>query len=156
MTDEPEPSTSIHIHTDQGWQEVDGITHVRFEPAWPTPREAARVVLVRRLVDHHQLTVDEALTAVLQAEEGATGPHTDLARTEAAAIVHAVVGPIRDRIQEALRAMIPALEAAAAGFRKACAALNQAQYALAPPPAPGRRPDRPAWQSPYGPPTRRH
>ncbi|MGW5928051.1 hypothetical protein ACWF2L_17645 [Streptomyces anulatus] len=45
-------------------------------------------------------------------------------------------------------AMVKAVRAAAQAVRDADA------YALAPPPS-GRRRDRPAWQSPYGPPTRR-
>lgn len=156
MTDEPEPSTSIHIHTDQGWQEVQGISEVRFEPVTLKPRVAARVVLVRRLVDLHGLAVDEAHTAVRQAEHGQDGPHADLVRAEAAAVIEQALAPIRQRIADAIEALIPAMRKVAEGFQAACTVINQAQYALAPPPAPGRRPDRPAWQSPYGPPTRRH
>ncbi|MFH9215448.1 hypothetical protein [Streptomyces globisporus] len=54
-----------------------------------------------------------------------------------------------------VRAMLPIAAALAETMRAAAQAARDADaYALAPPP-PGRRRDRPAWQSPYGPPTRR-
>ncbi|MDW4900635.1 hypothetical protein RB625_19690 [Streptomyces californicus] len=55
-----------------------------------------------------------------------------------------------------VRAMLPIAAALGKTMRAAAqAARDTDAYALAPPP-PGRRRDRPAWQSPYGPPTRHH
>ncbi|MBD9721933.1 hypothetical protein PV755_09335 [Streptomyces caniscabiei] len=50
-----------------------------------------------------------------------------------------------------VQAMKPAMEAAAAAFAEVQKAVQHAN----PPLPPGRRHDRPAWQSPYGPPQRR-
>lgn len=116
----------------------------------------ARIYLVRRLTDRHGLDHTDALNAVLQAERHQPGPHTELVRAEAHAIVTELLTPIWRRITETIEALIPAIGVAAAGLKQAADAVTQAHYALAPPPAPGRRRDRPAWQSPYGPPTRHH
>ncbi|WP_045563008.1 hypothetical protein [Streptomyces sp. FxanaA7] len=50
-----------------------------------------------------------------------------------------------------VQAVKPAMEAAAAAFAEVQKAVQHAN----PPLPPGRRHDRPAWQSPYGPPRRR-
>ncbi|WP_433856717.1 hypothetical protein [Streptomyces kronopolitis] len=113
-----------------------------------TPDTARAALLVaQRLVARHGLTAQQALAAVAQAERGESGEHTDLVRTEAHALLAelaAALAPIR----EAFRRMAPAVKAAGAAMLQAAEQLRSS------PASAGRR-DRPAWQSPYGPPARR-
>ena len=113
------------------------------------PRAEAREVLIRRLVDHHGLTRMTARHAVFAVERGHSSRYEHLVRTEANAVIADVSARIRASLQ-------PFAEAMAEAFRRVAEAVNamrQDQYELAPPPA--RRSDRPAWQSPYGPPRSR-
>lgn len=114
----------------------------------------ARTVLVRRLVEHHAVAPDEALAAVLAAERHEVGPHTELVHAEAAAIAAALIEPIMRSLRQAADAILPTFKAATNALAQ-LAAVTRDQYALAPLPDRRRR-DRPAWQSPYGPPVRHH
>lgn len=118
-------------------------------------RLAAREVLTRRLVEHHGLTRFTARRAVIAVEQGCDTPHADLVRTEAAEALRPFVEAFH-QIREQLR---PTLEGWAAVWRSFAEHVRrsglaaQDDYALAPPrPSPK---ERPAWQSPYGPPPRR-
>nr|WSS66759.1 hypothetical protein OG284_36675 [Streptomyces sp. NBC_01177] len=72
---------------------------------------------------------------------------------EDAAMFRAVLLTAAEAYRRAFVEVAPALIKV---FRQLAAAAESTrdEYALAPPP-PGRRRDRPAWQSPYGPPARR-
>lgn len=114
-----------------------------------TPEQAqaiAAVILIRRLIRNHELTVEEALSAVAQQQRQETGPHTHLVIVEASAITSEVAGPLR----ALTTAMLPAVRAAAA-MAEFIAAFRTSPAAAA---SKGRK-DRPAWASPYGPPPRR-
>ncbi|MFE5395782.1 hypothetical protein ACFQ9U_14585 [Streptomyces sp. NPDC056568] len=70
--------------------------------------------------------------------------------------VRAAVEEVRTALKAWAEAVAPAIRAAAQAFAQLAEAARTASrddYALAPP-RPVRR-DRPAWQSPYGPPPRR-
>jgi hypothetical protein len=118
-------------------------------PSSHGPRAEAREVLIRRLVDHHGLIRMTARSAVLAVERGQPSRYEHLVRTEA----NAVIADVSIRIRVSLQ---PFAEAMAQAFRRIAEAINamrQDQYELAPPPP--RRRERPAWQSPYGPPRSR-
>lgn len=112
-------------------------------------RREAREILIRRLVEHHGLTRMTARHAVLAVEQGRSSRYEDLVRTEADAFMRDVSIRIRASLQPFAEAMASALRRIAEAVRSR----QQDQYELVPPPA--RRPDRPAWQSPYGPPRTR-
>lgn len=115
-----------------------------------------RAVLVQRMTDRHGLSQAAALDAVVRAEQHLGGPHTDTVRAEARAVLAEAVVSMHQQITEAFEGLAAAVRTAAEGLWTALTATRE-QFALAPPPpASGRRPDRPPWQSPYGPPTRRH
>ncbi|MEU9218841.1 hypothetical protein AB0D47_20095 [Streptomyces sp. NPDC048376] len=127
---------------------------MRSRPGLPSPPVArmhvpmdARQFLIRRLIDEHGLTRMTARHAVMAAEEGRDSEHAELVRAEAARVVREMTGRIRIAIQ-------PMAEAAVAALRQLRQALDQLKQAAPPQPL-GRRHDRPAWQSPYGPPQRR-
>lgn len=114
-----------------------------------TPEQAsahASLVLIRRLVRNHSLTVEEAVTAVAQRRRREDGPHTHLVVAEAQAVVAEASSPIR-ALMEAMRPLFKA--ASAAMTELACALQPIARQTLA------AHRDRPAWASPYGPPPRR-
>ncbi|MEV6124401.1 hypothetical protein AB0M23_28490 [Streptomyces sp. NPDC052077] len=123
-------------------------------PAVPyTGHAAARSHLVGRLISQG-LTPSEAAAAVRTAETGEPAEHLELALAEA----HAAAAEARQHILRAaatlLRALQPAVQAAAAALRQ----LADATRTTGPDGTgggPGRRRDRPAWQSPYGPAPRR-
>ncbi|RWZ73361.1 hypothetical protein EQK42_24840, partial [Streptomyces albidoflavus] len=111
-----------------------------------TPEQAsarASIILTRRLVTNHGLTVEEAITALAQRRRRETGPHTHLVVAEANAVLAEALQPIRAAI-EALR---PMAEAAATAMGDLGRALRQTT-----PAAQAARRDRPAWATPYGPP----
>lgn len=114
----------------------------------------ARGVLARRLVVRHGLDPLAAYMAVTRVDHGLPTEHEQLVRAEARAVVEEVCAPAIRRIREALDALTPALRLVAERMQAAAASMTRAGFALAPPPPP-RRPDRPAWQSKYGPPARR-
>lgn len=124
------------------------------DPQKDAGRLFARLVLVRRLVDHHGIDPADALAAVLAVERSEPHPDTELVHAEARAATVALLQPLARLVRDTFEAIRPALQAAAAALNEAAAATHEA-YALAPTP-PGRRRDRPAWQTPYGPPTRHH
>ncbi|MEU2487101.1 hypothetical protein ABZ593_21140 [Streptomyces sp. NPDC012617] len=114
-----------------------------------TPEQAsarAAIILMRRLIANHGLTVEEAVTAVAQRRRRETGPHTHLVVAEAHAVMAEALVPIRAAI-EALAPMAQTLAAAMAELRRA---LRQTTTKAA-----AARRDRPAWATPYGPPLRR-
>ncbi|WP_327385046.1 hypothetical protein [Streptomyces sp. NBC_01207] len=109
-------------------------------------RATAALMMISRLIRHQGLTGEEAATAVAQRIRGEEGPHTHLVTVEAAAMLAEMTAPIR-AFMEALRpAVMAATETMAAILGRLAA--NTATAA-------GRCLDRPAWASPYGPPTRR-
>ncbi|WP_284576703.1 hypothetical protein [Streptomyces sp. 2P-4] len=115
-----------------------------------TPDQAharAALILIRRLVQNHGLTVEEAVTAVAQRRRGETGPHTQLVAREATAVVREAAAPIR----AALEALRPAFAAATAAMAELARALRAA---IPSQPAASTHRDRPAWATPYGPPPR--
>ncbi|MFB8347981.1 hypothetical protein [Streptomyces niveus] len=114
-----------------------------------TPEQAsarAAIILVRRLIMNHGLTVEEAVTAVAQLRRREDGPHTHLVVAEAHAVMAEALVPIRK--------MIEAFQLIAQAAAAAMAELGRALRQNAPAATAVRR-DRPAWASPYGPPPRR-
>lgn len=122
------------------------------------PAEArARMLLALRLVRRHGLSPDEALTALDQAHAGLDGPHTHLASAEATEVLDEMCGPLLRQMRDLAKAVAPVLQAIGATVRRLAEQLHNASheaYDLAPP-RPRPR-DRPSWQSPYGPPSRRN
>ncbi|WP_031104303.1 hypothetical protein [Streptomyces sp. NRRL S-146] len=121
-----------------------------------TGRAAAHAMLVLRLVDNHGLTPPAAEAAVRAAHTGEPTEHSELVAAEARAAAAEMGQQLTQTVVHLFQAMQPALQAAAAAARKFAEALQQASkddYELAPPPI--RPKDRPAWQSPYGPPPTR-
>lgn len=122
-----------------------------------TDETRVRLLLAHRLMHRHGLTPSEALNALDQVRAGTEGPHTHLVRAEARAVLEEMCGPLRDLIRRYVEAVGPALQALGATMRRVAEQLRGARqddYALAPPRPKPR--DRPSWQSPYGPPTRRN
>lgn len=115
-------------------------------------RAAARALLVGRLVDRG-LSSDEAAAAVRAAETGQPTEHLDLLSAEAHAVAAEAAEHIGRAIAAFARALQPVAQAAAATLRQLDEALRAAGHRC-PGGKSGRR-DRPAWQSPYGPPPRR-
>lgn len=114
------------------------------------PRANGRNMLIQRLIDRHGLTADEARAAILDAERGQQGPHTELAGLEAQAAL--------DEIRAAFRAAFqPLLERVTAQFAQLKEAFQHLPEAAGCNDCgrPARRRDRPAWQTPYGPAPRR-
>ncbi|MGW2170379.1 hypothetical protein ACWC1C_07585 [Streptomyces sp. NPDC001705] len=119
-----------------------------------TGRDAARALLVRRLVDNHDLREDQAAAAVHAAEHGEEHEHLELVSAEARAAVAERAQELGRVVTDFMRALRPMAEAAAATLRQFAEALRTAGFTT-PDNKPARRRDRPAWQSPYGPPPRR-
>jgi hypothetical protein len=112
-------------------------------------RLAAREILTRRLVERHGLTRFTAHRAVLAVAQGRETQHADLVRAEAAEVMRPVVEAMqqfREQVRPIAEAMAKTLRAAADAIR---AAQTHAQQHTTPR-------GRPAWQSPYGPPRKRH
>ncbi|MFE0727921.1 hypothetical protein ACFW2X_06655 [Streptomyces antibioticus] len=107
-------------------------------------RLAAREILTHRLVERHGLTRLTARRAVLAVEERRHTRHADLVRAEAAEVMR----PIREAFAQLLEQLRPEVEACARMMRTLANVLEPASQTT-------RRRNRPAWQSPYGPPTRR-
>ncbi len=117
-----------------------------------TGRAAARAVLVSRLVDRG-LEPAEAAAAVRAAETGQPTEHLELLSAEARAAAAEAGQRVGQILAAFARALQPVVQAAAAVMRQLDEALRAAGHASSTG-KPGRR-DRPAWQSPYGPPSRR-
>lgn len=125
------------------------------EPASPDPEAAlprrGREILITRLIERHALTAESARAAVQAAERGTSSEAADLARAEANAVAAEMVTRIRV-------AMKPMAEAALTTLRQLGESIKQMQQQvpeLAEAGRSSRRPGRPAWQTPYGPPQRR-
>jgi hypothetical protein len=69
-------------------------------------------------------------------------------------LLHAVAD-LHAAVRQFAEACVPMVQAFAQQFTQVTKALQEAGY-LDEAGKPAERPDRPAWQSPYGPPTRRH
>lgn len=111
---------------------------------------AGRDVLTRRLIDRHDLTPEEARDAVLAVDRGEGGVHAELVAAEARAIAAEMTARIRIALQPMAEAAINTLKQLSeslAQLRQAGLCDNDGK--------PARRRDRPAWQTPYGPPRRR-
>ena len=124
---------------------------MRWVPDLPTPsavrpRANGRNIIIQRLIDRHGLDADEAHAAVFAAERGQGGDHARLAAVEAQAALNEVAAQIRAAVQ-------PMLQRVTDQFRQIKEAFQQLPEAVDYKPAPRR--DRPAWQTPYGPPRRR-
>lgn len=116
-----------------------------------TPEQIVRTALIRRLVDRHGLDEQAAATAVDRARAGEDTPHAALIDAEARAVIAEAMRPFIEHVTEMWRAIEPALRGLAQQFAALAEQPRRAdEYVLAPPPAR----DRPAWQSPYGPPKR--
>lgn len=114
------------------------------------PRANGRNVLIQRLIERHGLSVEAARAAILAAERGQTGPHTELAAREAQAALDEATAQFR-------AAFLPLIQRVADQFRQIKAAFQHLPEAVGCDNCgnPTRHRDRPAWQSPYGPPPRR-
>ncbi|GGZ80332.1 hypothetical protein ACFOOM_07660 [Streptomyces echinoruber] len=122
-------------------------------PAAAPPRPVAvptagREFLVRRLVDRHGLTRAAALRAVLAAERGTSTEHAEAVQAE----VRALAGEMMQRLRDAFR---PLVASWAAAMQRLVDAAQHLQATASKGQPVRRRPDRPAWQSPYGPPLKR-
>ncbi|MFF9279550.1 hypothetical protein [Streptomyces griseosporeus] len=124
---------------------VPAVPVVRF-----TGRDRARAALVSRLVDRG-LEPAAAHAAVRAAENGEPTEHAQLVAAEARAAVGETVQQLGEVMRAFARALHPIAEAAAAVMRQLDEALRSASHTT----GRGRHRDRPAWQSPYGPPARR-
>ena len=128
-------------------------------PAVPVARlpalAMARATLVLRLIEHHGLSAEVGRAAVLAAERGQHTEYTSHVHAEARAVVAQQTHAAAEAVAAFLQAMRPALEAMAEAAQRAAAAFAATSPKVCPAPAPGRRADRPAWQSPYGPAPRR-
>jgi hypothetical protein len=150
----------LEILGDDGeWHEVSGIASVELHQEQPEPtsadlraRLAAREVLTRRLVERHGLTRFTARRAVLSVEQGRDTPHADLVRAEAREVMRPVHEAF-ERLREQLR---PTFEAYARMLRALTDHVSRSALIEHQDSRPICRPDRPAWQSPYGPTRRRH
>ncbi|AMW11633.1 hypothetical protein A4E84_20325 [Streptomyces qaidamensis] len=152
-------ATRLEILGDDGeWHEVPGIASIELHEEQPEPtsaelhaRLAAREILTRRLVERHGLTRLTARRAVLAVEQGQDTPHAALVRAEAREVMRPVHEAF-ERLREQLR---PTFEAYGRMLRAFTENLSRSALSEHQERRPVRRPDRPAWQSPYGPPRRR-
>jgi hypothetical protein len=111
------------------------------------PQQHARTVLVRRLVERHGIDEATAIDAVDAARAGTPDEYGPLVATEAAAVLTEGMRPLLDAFAAAWQAIQPALQHLAQSVSRFAEQLEEADRL--------RAQDRPAWQSPYGPPTRR-
>lgn len=113
-------------------------------------RDAAREVLVRRLVECHGVARSAALNAVIAAERGVATQHSELVQAAARAAAEEAMQSIRRAFRPMVETMAETMKQLAAAFERMHATVPAAGTRA------GRRTDRPAWQSPYGPAPRRH
>ncbi|MBU5946768.1 hypothetical protein [Streptomyces sp. PAM3C] len=130
------------------------------QPVPPVPvvpavagRMVAREAVVRRLVDDHGLTPDTAAAAVHAVETGQPTEHQHLVTAAARAVAAELAQRIGQFFDAFTRALEPMARAAAAAARQLDEALRAVGHAASS--RRGGRRDRKAWQSPYGPPSRR-
>jgi hypothetical protein len=115
----------------------------------------ARDHLVQRLTTRHGLDHDTAYTAVTQVMLGdKTGPHAQFVREEALAVINEITAPIAAEVRRFLVQFRSAFEQIGRHWKATIeqASALQQQVSL----EPLARRDRPAWQSTYGPASRRH
>ncbi|MFJ2731424.1 hypothetical protein [Streptomyces sp. NPDC087317] len=112
---------------------------------------AARALVALRLVDRHGLTPGTATSAVRAATNGEPTPHHDLVIAEA----EAAAAEATQHLAHDLAALISAFQTAATAMKQFSKACRAADGYVAAYRKPHRSRDRPAWQSPYGPPARR-
>ncbi|MGA4896722.1 hypothetical protein ACPCAJ_01985 [Streptomyces griseoincarnatus] len=122
-------------------------------PAVAGGRMAAREAVVRRLVDDHGLTPDTAAAAVHAVETGQPTEHQHLVTAAARAVAAELAQRIGQLFDAFTRALEPMARAAAAAARQLDEALRAVGHTASN--RRGGRRDRKAWQSPYGPPSRR-
>lgn len=133
-----------------------------------TPAEAAIELHVRHLMHRYGLGEAAAREAVTQYRVGnSEAPHHFAAHRAACEVLAYLQRRNADQMIATLRraahhwadTVLPSLITTFRRAAAAAAAQDSGAFALAPPPPARRRPplarDRPAWQSPYGPPTRR-
>ncbi|WP_329151255.1 hypothetical protein OIU91_28465 [Streptomyces sp. NBC_01456] len=136
-----------------------------------TAADAARELLVRRLVDEHELDEPTARDAVDRYRCGEDGPHHELVHRAGFEVYAELSGwdvdglrvAVResarryvDRLRRITLAMAPVVREMQEHLAAAAAALRN--VGVVGEDGTQRRPvmrDRPAWQSPYGPPARR-
>lgn len=114
-----------------------------------------RNIIALRLVTHRGLDPLEAHMAVTRVVHGMPTEHELLVRVEASAALNELMAPICAQVAEFLRAIQPAMQAAATAVGNAMKGIASVRAALEAPPL---RPEqlRPAWQSPYGPAQKGH
>ncbi|MBA0053480.1 hypothetical protein E0L36_22150 [Streptomyces sp. AJS327] len=113
----------------------------------PPDTARAALLLAHRLVQRNGLTLQQALTAVGQVLRSESGPYTELVRAECRAALGEMAAAFRPLVEAMARQLAQAVAAAGPILRQFAEYLRSAR----PGPAAARR-DRPAWQSPYGPP----
>ncbi len=121
------------------------------------PHANGSVVLVRRLMDRHGLDIDQARAAVLAAERGQDTEHARLASEEARACLEEINAQFRASFQAFAERVTEQFQQVAEQFGRMKEALQRLPEAVGSDDCgkPPRLRDRPAWQSPYGPPRRR-
>ncbi|MDT6983719.1 hypothetical protein ACFSUJ_12095 [Streptomyces lusitanus] len=117
-------------------------------------RMAAREVVARRLVDEHGLTPDDAAAAVHAVETGQPTEHHHLVTAAAQAAAAELAQRLGQVFAAFTRALEPMARAAAAVVRQLDDALRAAGHRASSSRRGGRR-ERKAWESPYGPSSRR-
>lgn len=132
---------------------------MRYTPDRGTPavggnRAAGRELLVRRLVENHDLTRTTARRAIIAAEARRTTSHTPLVHAEARTAADEAMRSVRAAFRPMVETMAETMKELKAAFERMRAAVPAATCPC-PDSRSGRRTDRPAWQSPYGPATRR-
>lgn len=129
----------------------DAMRHAPDSETAPVPATrgfSARDVLTRRLVERHGVEPERARHAVIAAEQGRTSEHAALVQAEVRAVMTESMQQLREAFRPMAETMIETLKQLAQAFERLHAGAE-------PVPAPGRRHDRPAWQSPYGPASKR-
>jgi hypothetical protein len=107
--------------------------------------DPTRLAIIARLVERHGLTQDQAALAVDNASQGIHDDHTAL-------ITSAVLGMASEQWAQLIQAMQPIFQTIVQALDTAMK--QTARYAeIINPPAVA---DRPAWQSPHGPPQKGH
>lgn len=121
-------------------------------------RHAVQDAVARRLVLNHGLNPLAAHMAATRMTHGLPGRNVDLARDELHEVLTDISHNMTAVLAEFLRRAIPAMRALGEAATRALGALGQlkqSDFVQSGPTQPARPHDRPAWQSPYGPPARR-
>lgn len=115
--------------------------------------EQLRAVLIGRLVDRYGLDQDTAEAAADDALAHIPSEYSSIVAAEAAAISSEAVAALIRQLGQLWQALQPAIRQIVQSLN---AAVEQVDRCAEYQPQPGRRRDRPAWQSPYGPPQHRN